>query len=215
MSKIDNQTTYWNSVAAIKTFTHPLDAELLKKYFHSNDNVLDYGCGYGRITSELYQLGFTNITGVDTSVELINRGKANHPGINLVHIANAQSLPFKSGTADAVVLFAVLTCVPSNEGQKELITALHSRLAEGGIIYISDYYLQESRVEVADYEYYNNDPSNYGVFTLNEGATFRHHTKDWMQALLKNFDLMEEKQIEVKTMNGHVASAFQMIVKKR
>ena len=28
----DNQTSYWNRVAHSKTFTHPIDVELLKKY---------------------------------------------------------------------------------------------------------------------------------------------------------------------------------------
>lgn len=214
MNDINNQTVYWNSVALGKTFTHPIKTELLKKYFHSNYNILDYGCGYGRITSELYKLGFTNITGVDTSVELIGRGKKLNPGINLVHIEDLQSMPVKNETLNAVILFAVLTCIPSNVGQKKLIAALNAKLAKGGIFYISDYYLQGSRAEVKAYEYYNNDQSNYGVFTLDEGATFRHHSIDWIKELLSGFDIIEEKQVEVKTMNGHVAEAFQIIVGK-
>ncbi|MES2649137.1 MAG: methyltransferase domain-containing protein [Bacteroidota bacterium] len=211
---INNQKEYWNKVAGFKTFTHPLDAELLEKYFFKSDKLLDYGCGYGRITAELYRYGFTNITGVDTSVELIKRGKINNVDLNLRVIENSNTLPFENGSFDAVILFAVLTCIPLNEGQKKLVASLYSKLATGGRIYISDYYLQENREEVNAYENYNNDAKNYGVFSLEEGATFRHHTKAWIKELFKDFEFIKEKEIEVKTMNGHVAKAFQLIIKK-
>jgi SAM-dependent methyltransferase len=214
MFDINNQKEYWNNVAEIKTFTHPPDAGLLGKYFHSTNHFLDYGCGYGRIITTLNQLGFKNITGVDTSVELINRGKKTYPNAKLLAIENPQSMPFDDDSFDAIILFAVLTCIPSNDAQKDLISVLHSKLVKGGILYISDYYLQENRKEANTYEYFNNDPNNYGVFSLKEGATFRHHTKDWIKELFANFELQEEKEIDVKTMNGHVAKAFQLIVKK-
>ena len=215
MNNINNQKDYWDKVASQKTFTHPLNISLLKNYVHKNDFILDYGCGYGRITSELYEHGFTNIIGLDTSKELIDRGIKLHPHLKLLQIENAQSIPVENGTVNAIILFAVLTCIPSNEGQKQLIASLCEKLREDGIIYISDYYLQQSSQEVSAYENYNNDPSNYGVFTLAEGATFRHHTKEWIKELLRNFDILDEKQLEVKTMNGHVANAFQIITRKK
>ena len=75
MDNINDQSNYWNKVAATKTFTHPLDIGLIKQYMPKTAMILDYGCGYGRLTSEMYLQGFTNITGVDTSIELIDRGK--------------------------------------------------------------------------------------------------------------------------------------------
>ncbi len=81
-------------------------------------------------------------------------------------------------------------------------------------MYVSDYYLQKDSREMDRYEYLNGDKENYGVFTLNEGVTFRHHPKKWIKELLVNFEMIEEKYIEVVTMNKHKAEGFQIIAKK-
>ena len=63
-------------------------------------------------------------------------------------------------------------------------------------MYVSDYYLQAGSKEMERYEYLNDNKENYGVFTLNEGATFRHHTKEWINKLLGAFRIVEENRIE-------------------
>ncbi|MFM2223923.1 MAG: hypothetical protein RJA07_125 [Bacteroidota bacterium] len=207
------QQQYWNKVAKEKTFTHPLNISLLEKFVSKNSCIVDYGCGYGRIVKELNDNGFNVVKGFDFSVELINRGHKN--GVeNIFQIDSAIDLPIKNNSVDCFLLFAVLTCIPDNQSQIELIEILFKKLKTGGIIYISDYYLQTNSVEVNRYEYLNNDKENFGVFTLPDGATFRHHTKDWIKFLLKDFQIINENLMEVKTMNSNIAEAFQIIVKK-
>ncbi len=209
---IDNQKEYWDSVAQQKTFTHPININLLLRYIGRNSTVIDYGCGYGRIVHELMEARFSNVGGYDTSIELINRGKNNHLPID--YISDPSKLPLDDNSIDCVLLFAVLTCIPSNIGQSDLIKLVHSKLKPGGIIYISDYYLQDNEVSKSRYVYFNDDADNFGVFTLPEGATFRHHTNEWIATLVKDFTIKEENNIEVKTMNGNSAEAFQMIIQK-
>jgi SAM-dependent methyltransferase len=210
---IDNQTEYWNKVAAQKEFTHPLNHFILGNYFSFDSMILDYGCGYGRIVNELIQSGYKNIIGYDTSAELIKRGKQ-LSALPIQHIKNPAALPIDNDSVDLVILFAVLTCIPSNKGQQDLIKTLHSKLKPGGIIYISDYYIQENRAEVGEYSCLEDDPENYGVFTLPEGVMFRHHTKEWISHLLKDFCMIKEYRVDVKTMNGNSAEAFQLIIQK-
>ena len=207
---IDNQSTYWNKVAGEKTFTHPLNPGLLSAYVSKDSSILDFGCGYGRIVSELHAAGYNNVLGFDTSSELVKRGiKA---GVqNIFHIEEPALLPVDNNSIDCMLLFAVLTCIPSNRGQKDLVSLLFSRLKPGGIIYISDYYLQPDLSEIGRYTCYNDDKDNYGVFSLPEGATFRHHTKEWIVELMGDFHIEQQAMIEVKTMNGHTAEAFQLI----
>lgn len=209
---IDNQKEYWDKVAYQKEFTHPLDTYLLEKYFEKGNAILDYGCGYGRIVKQLIKQGFKNTIGFDSSSELIKRGSAE--SLPIFHVESFKELPVENNKLDAIILFAVLTCIPSNIGQKELIKYLYTKLKSKGILYISDYYLQKKSQEMKRYEYLNNDIQNYGVFTLNEGVTFRHHPKEWISELLKDFKIMEEKTIEVATMNGHKAKGFQIIAQK-
>lgn len=209
---IDNQKEYWDSVAQQKTFSHPIDIGLLSKYVDKEARIVDYGCGYGRIVRELLGSGFINTTGFDTSIELINRGKKEL--LPIYHISDVAHVPLDDNSVDCFLLFAVLTCIPSNNGQENLLGVLHSKLKPGGIIYISDYYLQDNEISKSRYTFFNNDSNNYGVFHLPEQVTFRHHTKEWIRELVKNFSWQKENIIEVKTMNGNKAEAFQLIVQK-
>lgn len=208
-----NQQRYWNKVANEKTFTHPINISLLAKFISKDVCIVDYGCGYGRIVEELTQNNFTNVKGFDTSIELINRGKKN--GVeNIFHFDSIEELPIEKNSVDCFLLFAVITCLPENKSQIDLVDFLLSKLKVGGIIYISDYYLQTNSVEVKSYEYLNNDKGNYGVFILPEDVTFRHHSKEWVKYLLKDFEIVTENLIEVKTMNGNNAEAFQIIARR-
>ena len=213
MNDINNQSGYWNRVAGIKNFTHPLIQKLVDKYLHPENVILDYGCGYGRITGALAEAGFKNVTGVDSSLAMIERGQKENSSLNLIHIDPCH-LPFPENYFDVIILFAVLTCIPANTAQESLIKTLCSKLKKGGLIYVSDYYLQQEKLEVSSYDAFENDPSNFGIFTLAEGATFRHHTREWIQSLFQHFKLLEETSMEVSTMNGHAATAFQLVAKK-
>ncbi|ACU61647.1 class I SAM-dependent methyltransferase [Chitinophaga pinensis] len=206
---INNQTNYWDKVADQKVFTHPLDLPFLQQHIGKDAAILDYGCGYGRIVAELLAADYTNVTGFDTSEKLVQRGLDQQ--LPLQHVENVDVLPLSEATIDAVLLFAVLTCIPTNAGQQHLIDILYDKLRPGGIIYISDYYLQANTDR---YTWYEGDKDNYGVFTLPEGATLRHHPREWIQTLLKRFTILDEQIISVKTMNGNPAEIFQLIARK-
>ncbi|MEO7767677.1 MAG: methyltransferase domain-containing protein [Ferruginibacter sp.] len=209
---IDNQKDYWNSVAEQKTFTHPVDINLILQYLDKDAIIVDYGCGYGRIVKELTGSGFSNTSGYDTSAKLINRGRDSMLPIH--HIETAAQLPLDDDSVDCFLLFAVLTCIPSNSGQSALLQLLHAKLKPGGFIYISDYYLQENETSKKRYTYFNKDRDNFGVFVLPEGATLRHHTTEWIARLVEDFNILKEFIVEVKTMNGNNANAFQMLIQK-
>lgn len=204
---------YWDSIASSTLFTHPLNKKWMDEYVDKKGSIIDYGCGYGRIVSELKGIGYENVIGYDTSVNLINRGKADTQ-LNLQYIESANEIKCIDSSADCIILFAVLTCIPLNQDQSKLIQILKSKLQPGGTIYISDYYLQGSSNEVRKYEYLNNDENNYGIFTIDESTIFRHHTRDWIKFLFKDFYVIQESELEVSTLKGNKANAFQIILRK-
>ena len=209
----DNQSQYWDRVAGTKTFTHPIDLELMQNYVHKDSMIVDYGCGYGRLVDVLNNAGYTKVKGYDTSLELIKRGITSGV-VNLNHIVNPSAMLEVDNSIDCLILFAVLTCIPNNQAQEKLMEVLYLKLKPGGIIYVSDYYLQSHSVEVKQYQCLNDDQENYGVFTLPEGATFRHHPRAWIMKLLADFQIEMEMNIEVSTMNGNKGEAFQLIGRK-
>jgi SAM-dependent methyltransferase len=211
----DNQHLYWDRVAASKTFTHPVDLPLLQQHLALASRIVDYGCGYGRSLAALHAAGFTNLWGVDTSAALIQRGQQQYPALatRLQHIAEPR-LPLPDAAADAILLLAVLTCIPSNAGQQALLAHLYAKLRPGGLLYLSDYYLQPERQAAGAYHCLHGDPANEGVFTLPEGVTFRHHTPAWISTLTAAFTVLHNATVPVFTMNGNRSEAFQLLLQK-
>ncbi len=214
MKSLSNQFEFWNSVASSKTFTHPLDAERFDTIVDREAEILDFGCGYGRTCDELYRRGFRNLIGVDSSQKMIERGWQTYPNLEL-NVLKGSHLPYNSETFDAVILFAVLTCVPTNEAQVSLIKEISRVLRPEGIIYISDYWLQDNDKNLKRYNQFKNKYDIYGVFELAEGAIVRHHAKVWISSLLSDFNTLDMFDLHVTSMNGNVSKGFQYIGRKR
>jgi SAM-dependent methyltransferase len=132
-----DQTTFWSRAAGTKTFTHPLDDARFSKALARDARILDFGCGQGRLRAEFQRIGFTHITGVDSSPEMIRAARARLPGIDFA-VNDGGRLPFADGSFDAVTLFAVLTCIPDDAAQKNLLAEFKRTLRLGGLLLISD-----------------------------------------------------------------------------
>ena len=213
MTSLDNQTGYWNKVAYGKTFSHPFDMKRFSSFIQKDRQILDYGCGYGRICKELWKEGYHFIHGVDTSSQMIERGRKKYPYLSLQTLSE-DVLPFEANSFDAVILFAVLTCIPSDEGQKALLRDVYRVLRAGGIIYASDYWLQDDNRNCLRYQASENEYKTYGVFELSDGAILRHHDRKWISELFSIFNAIDMIDLAVFTMNGNKAKAFQYFGRK-
>ena len=214
MDNIGNQHKYWDSVAWDKVFTHPINMELFQANVPIESRILDYGCGYGRTVRELSNSGYCNVVGVDSSALMIERGRRTYPDLNLEVLLDSHG-PDDDGAFDAIILLAVLTCIPTNAGQKDLIKKLRRLLRSGGVIYISDYCLQEDERNLQRYEKFAEEFGPYGVFRLPEGAIMRHHSLAWIKSLLFQFEMIALSRIEVATMNGNQAKVFQYLGRRQ
>jgi SAM-dependent methyltransferase len=213
MASLDQQTGYWNRAGAGKSFTHPLDPAWLSR-LDTSARILDYGCGYGRIAGELHRLGFTAVEGVDLSAALITRARQQWPALRFRVIDTPPTLPHPDESHDAVLLFAVLTCIPTDSGQRELVAELRRLLRPGGLLYLSDLCLQPDERNRARYEAFAAKYGVYGVFETDDGAVCRHHEPAWLRSLLAGFDQIAGRQIPVQTMNGHPAQITQLLARK-
>ncbi|MDO4321851.1 MAG: class I SAM-dependent methyltransferase [Lachnospiraceae bacterium] len=206
------QKQYWNSVSENKQFTTPFQAEEFSKYIDPSSSILDVGCGYGRTLRELYEMGYRNLIGIDFSEGMIARGKSLYPELDL-RVKADDTIALQDHSVDAVILFAVLTCICENEKQKELIQEIRRVLKPGGILYVNDFLLNNDERNLSRYQKFQDKYGVYGAFELPEGAVCRHHSEDWIFELLRDFETLRYEPLTFTTMNGHTSNGFYFIGK--
>lgn len=206
------QDEYWNSVSEQKEFTTPFQAEEFSKYVKRNSSILDVGCGYGRTLDELYHNGYRNLIGIDFSSGMIARGRQMFPYLDL-RVKEDDKIVLPDASVDAVILFAVLTCIQTNEEQEQLLSEIKRVLKPEGILYVNDFLLNTDERNLSRYEKFKKTYGLYGVFELPEGAVCRHHEEVWIKHLLRDFLELEYKHLTFTTMNGNKSNGFYFVGK--
>ena len=208
MIDLNSQYEYWNTAGTQKPFAHPLNLRRVRQWVSDEGTILDYGCGYGRILGELHNEGYESLIGLDFSPAMIAAARAQYPEIAF-EVVQSSTIPLPDASVDGVLLFSVLTCIPTDEGQRALLKEVNRVLNRGGLLYISDLWLQTDERNLTRYARDEQKYGNYGVFDLPEGVTVRHHDPKWIETLTSDFTTVALDEIEVVTMNGNPAKAFQ------
>jgi SAM-dependent methyltransferase len=205
----DRQLDYWHTVGPTKSFSHPLPVERFVELVERNGAILDVGCGYGRTLETLHAAGYADLTGVDIARPMIELAQRRVPSASL-HVLDADGrLPFADHTFVAALLVSVLTCVPTDQGQRALVADIARVLRPGGVLFVSDLWLQTDRRNVERYERDRERFGRYGCFLLPDGVVVRHHDREWIASLLGRFGSLTLDDVMVTTMNGNRASGFQ------
>jgi len=212
---LDRQLDYWNQIGPTKPFAHPINVERLQQCVSKSSRILDYGCGYGRALGILHANGFMDLVGVDPAAAMIAAARESYPTISFEVLDRDQKANLPDASIDAGLLISVLTCVPTNDGQRAIIGEITRLLRPGGVLYISDYFLQADSRNVERYIACEKKYGTYGVFDLGEGATVRHHDPEWIETLTADYESLSLEEIPIQTMNGHPATAFQWFGRKR
>lgn len=215
MLDLDSQFDYWNRVGPGKSFGHPVNFERLRQWLSPTSRILDLGCGYGRALELLFDRGYHNLIGFDPAPAMVAMGRERFPAIAFDELNSPPHLPMADASVDATLLFSVLTCVPTDLGQRAIAEEVGRVLRPGGLFYISDLWLQTDQRNRE--RYIRDEPKygTYGMFDLPEGVTVRHHDPRWIAALTRDFDTVGLDDINVQTMNGNPAKGFQWFGLKR
>ena len=203
------QVDYWNRVGPTKPFAHPLNIAQLNRWAPPPSRILDYGCGYGRALGILKANGYRDLVGVDPAAAMITAARQALPSISFEVLDDYRKTGLPDASVDAVLLFAVLTSVPTDEGQRAIIAEITRVLRPKGLLYISDMWLQKDARNIERYIEGKKKYGIYGVFDLPEGVTVRHHEHSWIESVTKEYEVIGLDEIQVHTMNGHPAAAFQ------
>ncbi len=223
MNKNHDQEKYWDKAAEEKKFPTPFQIEEFETYVSKEtrtlenlrfSRILEVGCGYGRILNELYNHDFRNLTGIDYSQGMIDRGLKSYPYLNLIK-TDGENIPFHDNEFDAVILISVLTSNIKDEEQENLISEILRVLKEGGVLYFADFLINQDERNLERYSKYKNKYGVYGIFELPEGAVLRHHTEEHILKLTEGFQKLVFEKTVYTTMNGNKSNGFYYIGKKK
>lgn len=202
--------TFWNEIGSEKTFEDPLYLNKLEPFLHPHSQIVEYGCGYGRLLQVLHERGYQNLLGFDFSHKMIARGEREHPHLNLTH-SDSGKIPLENDSVDCIIVSTILCCIPDRNEQQKLIEEIMRVLKKGGVLYLSDFLLCDHPRYVEKYQQGQQEFGDWGIYTTAEGLTVRHHTTSQIMALLEQFSLQWFEQFDFKTMNNHSARTFHSI----
>jgi SAM-dependent methyltransferase len=145
--------------------------------------VLELGCGNGKTLSTMIRRGW-DVTAIDSASRAVTLscdviGETAHAHIM---IADARSPPFKDGTFDAV--FAIHMIGHLHEPDREQIaTKLQHILKPGGILYFSDF-------SVDDFRFGKGDETEPATFRRNPGIITHYFTRQEVIDLFSKLTLV-------------------------
>lgn len=199
-------TEYWNNEGVQKVFTHPVCSDWIENLGRKS-SVLDFGCGYGRLTPDLRKEGFSDIFGYDFSAPMIERAIRENPGATYTSSVEALSgKPF-----DLIICFALFTSCPRSNEQIGLVSLINELSQENGLLYISDYETHDNPNYIDRYK--ERKLNTYGCFSSGN-VVFRHHEPGHFDNLMNGWVRLKERSLSSKTLNGNNIIVRQYLYEK-
>ena len=186
----------WNQIAELVDFNLEVDLVRFCEEVPSEHNVLDFGCGYGRIGNLLRKSGYKNIVGIDASESMIERGKREFPELSLELVTGA-ALPFSDQSFDAVIACAVFTCITDHKIRRSQFGEICRILKPDGLLHMVEFCSDLSR-----------------FFTASIGVPMLHSSIQEFRDLTSPLHIVSEEVIKTNTMNGDAANSYSVFARK-
>ena len=118
------------------------------------NNILDFGCGDGRLSLELQKEGFLNIVGMDISEKALNYAKVFNKGINgnIKFVSSFDKI--ENNKFDLIVAMEVLEHIHENE-LPEIIKKLFLILEDNGKFIVTVPHLNKKPIPMKHFRHYD------------------------------------------------------------
>lgn len=136
----------YNSIASefSETRNFPWDEfKVFEPFYDTKSDVLDLGCGNGRLLTFLRKKGYKSYLGVDQSVGLLKFARINFPDEDFKAFDFSKKIPLKK-KFDAIFLIASLHHIPP-ELQIKTLEYCKSYLHKGGYIFMTNWNLRQKK----------------------------------------------------------------------
>jgi len=158
--------------------------DLISQYVKKSDNILQSGCGNSRLSEDMCEDGYQNISNIDISQVVVGQMIEKNREKNSMtwQQMNVTALEFADETFDAIVDKGTLDSILCGEGstantQKYCIEA--SRVLKSkGVLFIVSYGIPENRLQYLENEDYSWTVTTHTIPKPTVSATAVPDTKD-------------------------------------
>jgi hypothetical protein len=188
------------------------DVEMLRRHAELSDSdVLDVGCGHGRLTRELAVLG-ARVTGIEVSEQQLAAARAADDGTRGTRylVGRAEAIPLPDASFDLVVFRASLHHVAVEQMPAALREAARV-VRPGGLVYVAeplaegDFY---ALVSIVDDEDEVRDAAQRALAAAASAGLSRVATEDYeLAALAGDLDTLRRRMVAVDPERGAVFDA--------
>lgn len=212
-----NNLIYWNDDMVAETFLHMPVSDYIENFFSSmNDKakkVLDCGCGGGRYTDYLNDLGFS-VFAIDYSpkmVETTRKRMKNRLAPNRIVCAKTDRLPFDSKFFDIILSNGVLHNVTDPAVYKKSFIEIKRVLCPGGFLYLSTFISND--LDTRTIKCVNREKC---LYQTNNGLGMTLLSKDALYILIRElgFEIYMTYDPLLKTMDVGRRTVFRTVLRK-
>lgn len=203
---------YWNSLAGRREFTTPPRTEEIQNSFAKDAEILDVGCGYGRMLEWLWEAGYRNLHGADFSPNMITAASERLPLEVDLQVAKASGLPYADQSMDVVLLYGVLTCFADPKEDAESLRECYRVLKPGATLLLNEFLLNDDK---SRYSLQQDQYGEFGTFRVENSATLKHTSADRLTALLSAWEIERSEQLPFRTMTGKIGLGISITAQKR
>lgn len=169
---------YYDKLAEIGLFK--FEEKLINMFLSPNHNILDIGCGAGRVTLALHKKKY-KVTGIDYSVKMIELAKKRN--IN-VFVNDVTNLLFEDSTFDSCIFsFNGLMLIDTYEKREKAISEIRRVLKKHGIFIFTTPFLDD-KIKTS---YWSKKIDFYGIPLEN---------MDFNQKLMLSDEILDEDDID-------------------
>lgn len=180
-------------------FSISIDIDRIKRCLPLTAKILDYGCGYGRLSRLLKDAGYVNIIGYDTSFGMIERGQIENPDLVLRH-NKTYELPEPSESFDAVIVAAVFTSLPNESMRAMVLKEMNRILNNDGVLILSEFLRDDQRQYDAN-----------GCFVSKIGIGMKHFYESEISSLLHGWDIIHFESVKTESIGRSLVPAVHVI----
>jgi len=119
------------------------DFEFFNEYIKDGDDILDAGCGNGRLF-EFFKDKKINYSGLDSSNSLIQIATKTYPTANF-QTGDITTLPFSDNKFNTIFCIATLHHIPSKKLRRQAISEFYRVLTPGGYLVMTNWNLLNTK----------------------------------------------------------------------